>query len=56
MSISTAQELNSVRAGSLGPEAQFELEARIKSIRFRPKLVDGVAQAVSAKLFYDTIQ
>ena len=29
---------------------------RIKSIRFRPKLVDGVAQAVSAKLFYDTFQ
>ncbi len=55
-SISTAQELRPVRARSLDPEAQFELEARIKSIRFRPKLVDGVAQAVSAKLFYDTFQ
>ena len=55
-SISTAQELRPVRTRSLDPEAQFELEARIKSIRFRPKLVDGVAQAVSAKLFYDTFQ
>ena len=55
-SISTAQELRPVRARSLDPEAQFELEARIKSIRFRPKLVGGVAQAVSAKLFYDTFQ
>ena len=54
--ISTAQQLRPVRARSLDPETQFELEARIKSIRFRPKLVDGVAQAVSAKLFYDTFQ
>ena len=55
-SISTAQNLRPVRAQGLGPEAQFEIEARIKSIRFRPKLIDGVAQAVSAKLFYDTFQ
>ena len=55
-SISTANELKKVRGQISDPEAQYELEARIKSIRFRPRLVDGVAQAVSAKLFYDTFQ
>lgn len=54
-SISTAKELRLMQADISNPQAQFELEARVKGIRFRPRLIDGVAQAVSAKLSYQLL-